>query len=111
MAAFYPLPRSAQLRHCCIDVASPRLALHPRAGLSSGEGAEELPSHLRTNPVCICKEEETIRVEEDLTSCRPGPVQLNQVVNWNLTVKLSEVLIICHILECMSLFIFYMCIC
>lgn len=95
----------------CGTAASMWLALHPRAGLSSGEGAEELPSHLRTNPVCICKKEETIRGEEDLTSCRPRPVQLNQVVNWNLTVKLSEVLIICHILECMSLFIFYMCIC
>lgn len=38
------------------------------------KGQEDLPSHLRTDPACICKEEEDIEDEDDLTSCRLGPV-------------------------------------
>lgn len=41
------------------------------------KGQEDLPSHLRTDPACICKEEENIEDEDDLTSCRLGPVQLS----------------------------------
>lgn len=33
-------------------------------------------------------------------------MRLSQVANWNLTMKLSEVLIICHILECIELIYF-----
>lgn len=88
-------------------IAGLRLGLLPGAGRSSGAKPGGPARHLRTHLACICPEEDSAEDANDfLSSCRPRAVQLSQVANWNLTMKLSEVLIICHILECIELIYF-----